>query len=113
MQALLVLGFAAAFGLFHLLGGERFPKGDGPFDRLPLGLPPKPAGTSLATGASGRRYVVHAWPNQPDGRGFTVAVVKGKPEWLSFWTQPTGQRTMHQSLATAGDLNSLRKDWVV
>jgi hypothetical protein len=111
MQALLVLGFAAAFGAFWLLG-NRYKAGEGPFDQLPPAVPPKPAQTRVETVADGTRYRVFDW-DPIAGRSFHVAEVKGKPAWISFWIEPTGQRTMHRSLATAGDLNDLRKDWVV
>lgn len=112
MQGLLVLGFGLAFGAFWLLG-NRYKAGEGPFDRLPPGIPAKPDETRLETVADGTRYRVFDWGPLSDGRSFHVAEVKGKPAWISFWALPTGQRLMHQSLATAGDLNDLRKDWAV
>lgn len=112
MQALLVLGFGLAFGAFWLLGNH-YKAGESPFDRLPAGMPKSPNQTRVETVADGTRYRVYDWGPLSDGRSYHVAEVKGKPSWISFYADPAGKRTMHLSLATAGDLNDLRKDWAV
>lgn len=112
MQALLLLGFSLAFGALWLVG-NRYKSGEGPFERLPAGVSPKPAQTRVETVADGTVYRVFDWPAGADGRAFHVAEVKGKPAWISFWTDRAGARSIHLSLATAGDLNDLRKDWAV
>lgn len=109
MHALLVLGFAAAFGALWLVG-NRYKAGEGPLDRLPPGLT-RPPTVRVETVADGTRYRVWDFAS-PDGRSFHVAEVKGEPRWVSFWLDPrTGKRTLYLSLATAGTLNDLRKDW--
>jgi hypothetical protein len=113
MQFLLTVGFLGALGAFFLLG-KRYRDGEGPFDRLPVGVPPKPTGTNVETVADGTKYLVHYWAPATDGRVFHVAEVKGTPSWISFWLDPkTEKRTLVLSLASAGELNDLRKDWAV
>jgi len=114
MHFLLTLGFLGAFGAFWLLGKQRYKSGEGPFDRLPAGVSPTSEGQRVESASDGTRYVVHYWTPGADGRQFHVAEVKGHPSWISFWFVPaTGKRTLHLSLATAGELNDLRKDWDV
>lgn len=112
MHSLLVIGFGLAFGAFWLLG-NRYPKGEGPMDRLPAGLGAA-SSPRVETVADGTRYRVIDYPIGADGRSFHVAEVKGTPAWISFWADArTGARTMCLSRATAGALNDLRKDWAV
>ena len=114
MQGLLARGFAAAFGLFWLLG-NRYKRGEGPFDQLPTGVPRAPSVTRLETVADGTRYRVYDFPIGAGGRSFHVAEVKGENAWVSFWLDPaTGKRTFVAALAgVAAPLNDLRKDWAV
>lgn len=112
MHFLLVVGFGVALGAFWLLG-NRYKPGEGPFDRLPAGVAGKPSAVRVETVADGTQYRVYDWPKLPDGRSFHVAEVKGRPSWIAFYLQPTGQRTLYMSLASAGDLNDLRKDWAI
>lgn len=114
MHGLLVLGFAAAFGAFWLIG-SRYKAGDGPFDRLPPGVPRTPERKRAETVADGTRYSVYDW-SLPDGRSFHVVEVEDKsnPAWLSFYAdRVTGKRSLYMSLARAGDLSDLRKDWAL
>jgi hypothetical protein len=113
MHALLTIGFLGALGAFWLLG-KRYKDGDGPLDRLPVGVPPTPSGRRVETASDGTKYVVHYWAPAADGRQFHVAEVKGRPSWISFWFDgKTGKRSLVLSLASAGELNDLRKDWAV
>ena len=114
MHVLLSLGFLGALGAFWLIGKQRYKAGEGPFERLPSGVSQTPAGRRVESASDGTRYVVHYWPPAADGREFHVAEVKGRPSWISFWFEPsTGKRALVLSLATAGELNELRKDWDV
>jgi hypothetical protein len=112
MHPLIVLGVLGAFGALWLVG-RRYAPGEGPFDRLPAGVSPKPAGSRVQASADGTRYLVHYWPPSSDGRQFHVAEVKGARAWLSFWADPAGKRSLVLSLAHAGELNDMRKDWGV
>jgi hypothetical protein len=112
MHFLLTLGMLGAFGAFWLFG-KRYREGEAPFDRLPAGVSPKPVGSNVETVADGTRYLVYFWTPGADGRQFNVAEVKGKAAWISFWSEPSGKRTLYMSLAEPGDLNDLRKDWGV
>lgn len=111
MQVLLVLGFGLACGLFWWVG-SRYKAGESPFDKLPPGVPAKPAATWAQT-VDGKRYRVSAWNPGLDGRAFRVAEARGKPKWIAFWSDAAGKRTLYLSLASAGDLNDLRKDWAL
>jgi hypothetical protein len=114
MHFLLTVGFLGAFGAFFLLGKTRYKSGEGPFERLPAGVPLAPEGRRVEPASDGTKYVVHYWKPGADGRQFHVAEVKGRPSWISFWFVPaTGKRTLYLSLATAGELNDLRRDWAV
>lgn len=112
MQALLTIGFLGALGAFWLLA-KRYPEGESPFDRLPAGVAPKPAGSNVETVADGTRYTVYFWTPGADGKQFNVAEVKGRGGWISFWTDPSGKRALYMALAQSGELNDLRKDWGV
>lgn len=110
MNLFLTLGLGLAFGLFWVIG-HRYKDGEAPMDRLPAGVPPTPLGTKVDTVADGTRYLVYFWPADAAGRVFHVAEVKGRRAWISFWLEPSGKRTLYQSLAEATELNDLRKDW--
>lgn len=110
MQFLLTLGFGLAFAAFWAIG-HRYKDGEAPFDRLPAGVSPRPLGSKLETVADGTRYVLYFWPADASGRVFHVAEVKGEREWISFWLEPNGTRTLYSSLAKPGGLDDLRKDW--
>lgn len=113
MHALFVLGVLGAFGALWALG-RRYADGEGPFDRLPMGVPAKPQGQRVETSSDGTKYLVHYWSPAADGRQFHIAEVKGRRAWISFWFVPsTGKRTLVLSLAHAGELNDMRKDWAV
>ena len=112
MHVLLTLGFGLAFAAFWVIG-QRYKDGEAPFDRLPAGVARTPLGSRLETAADGTRYHLYFWPANASGRAFHVAEVKGKRAWVSFWLEPTGQRVLYQSLADVGELNDMRKDWVV
>jgi hypothetical protein len=104
----------AALGFFWWQSSHRYGDGDGPFDRLPAGTPPKPAGARDEAATDGTRYRVFYWTPTIDNRQLHVAELKGKPAWISFWfDRATGKRTLVASLASAGELNDLRKDWGV
>lgn len=112
MQFILTLGFGLAFAALWAIG-HRYREGEAPFDRLPAGVPPKPLGSKVETVSDGTRYLLYFWPADASGRVFHVAEVKGRRAWLSFWLEPNGKRTLYQSLAEAGELADLRKDWGV
>lgn len=113
MQALYVIGFAAALGALWL-SAKRYKSGESPFDRLPANVARQPSAQRIETVADGTRYRVYDWP-VTGGKSFHVAEVKGANAWISFWLDPaTGKRTMVASLAGASaPLNDLRKDWAV
>jgi hypothetical protein len=111
MQALLVLGFGAALAALWA-AGKRYAEGEGPFERLPAGVSREPAGSRIEESSDGTRYRVYFWPVTADDRQFHVAERKGERAWISFWfDRPTGKRTLYMSLAHAGELNDMRKDW--
>jgi hypothetical protein len=113
MHALMVLGFAGALGALWLVG-KRYAEGEGPFDRLPAGVEPKPLGSRVETSSDGTRYLVHFWPVTADNRQFHVAERKGDRAWISFWfDRASGKRSLVLSLAHAGELNDMRKDWAL
>lgn len=112
MNALLTIGFGVAFWALWKLG-SRYRDGEGPFERLPAGVSRSPLGSKLETVADGTRYLVYFWAADASGRVFHVAEVKGEREWISFWLEPSGARTLYQSLARPGGLDDLRKDWGV
>jgi len=114
MHFLLSVGFLGALGAFWLLGKQRYKEGEGPLERLPAGVSRTPQGQRVESASDGTKYLVRYWAPAADGRQFHVAEVKGRPSWISFWFTPaTGKRTLVLSLATAGELNDLRKDWDV
>jgi hypothetical protein len=109
-----VLGLLAlaAIGLFWWRSSHAYKAGDGPFDRLPAGVRPKPAGARDESSTDGTRYRVFYWAPTPDNRQLHVAELRGKPAWISFWfDRASGKRTLVASLASAGELNDMRKDW--
>jgi hypothetical protein len=111
MHALLVLGVLGGFGLLWAVG-KRYAEGEGPFERLPAGVPAEPLGSRVEESSDGSRYRVYFWPVTADDRQFHVAERKGEKAWISFWfDRPTGKRTLYMSLANAGELNDMRKDW--
>jgi hypothetical protein len=112
MQALLTIGFGLAFWALWRIG-QRYREGEAPFDRLPAGVSRVPLGSRVETVADGTRYLVYFWPVDAAGRTFHVAEVKGQRAWISFWLEPSGKRTLYQSLAPTGGLDDLRKDWAV
>lgn len=112
MNLLLTLGFGFGLGLLWLVG-KTWRDGESPFDRLPAGVSRTPLGSKLEQVADGTRYLVYFWPADAGGRTFHVATVKGSKAWVSFWLEPTGKRTLYQSLASAGELVDLRKDWAL
>lgn len=104
----------AAAGVGWWLSSHRYKPGDGPFDRLPAGVPAKPSGSRDEASSDGSRYRVFYWAPTVDDRQFHVAELRGKPAWISFWFERgTGKRTLVASLASAAELNDMRKDWGV
>lgn len=112
MQVFLTLGFGLAFAALWLIG-HRYKAGEAPFERLPAGVSSSPLGSRVETVADGTRYLLYFWPPDASGRVFHVAEVKGRRAWVSFWLEPSGKRTLYQSLSEPGELNDLRKDWAV
>jgi hypothetical protein len=103
---------AVGAGIAWLLA-DRYKPGESPFDQLPAGVSPSPAGSTNVKASSGNRYEVSHWVPQGDQQ-FHVAELKGKPAWISYWaTRSTGARTLHKAHASAGELNAMRKDFDV
>lgn len=112
MQALLVLAFAAAGALLWWARDE-YRSGESPFERLPEGVSPSPAGDSEVKASSGRKYRVSHWVPTASGQ-FHVAELHGKPAWVAYWVnRTTGARTHYASLGTADDVRAMKQDFSV
>ena len=113
MQFILVLGLLGV-GAAWWLRSHSYKDGEGPFDQLPSGASGKPAGSRDEQSSDGTRYRVYYWPPTAANQQFHVAELRGKPAWVSFWfDRGGGRRTLYRSLASAGELNDMRKDWAI
>lgn len=113
MQAVLLLLSVLGFGAWWLKS-HSYKDGEGPFEQLPAGVSGKPSGARDEASSDGSKYRVYYWAPTGANQQFHVAELKGKPVWISFWFDRNGgKRTLYRSLASAGELNDLRKDWGV
>lgn len=113
MQALLFLAFAAT-GVALWFMRDEYKPGESPFERLPQGVSPSPAGDTDVNASSGRKYVVSHWVPDAAGKQFHVAELKGKPAWVAYWAdRATNKRTHYASMGTADDVRAMRGDFSV
>lgn len=113
MQALLFLAFAAAGAILWWTRDE-YQSGESPFERLPEGVSPSPAGDNEVTASSGKRYRVSHWLPTSANQQFHVAELHGKPAWVAYWVnRSTGGRTHYASLGTADDVRAMKQDFSV
>lgn len=112
MQALLVLLTAAAFGAWWWTR-DHYAEGESPFENLPPGVSPSPAGSSDVTASSGRKYEVSHWIPQ-GGKQLHVAELKGKPAWIAYWVDKvSGGRKTWASRGSSEEIAAMRKDFAL
>lgn len=112
MQALLVLGASVIGWLLWSRFGDEYKDGESPFQQLPAGVSPSPAGDQMVNASSGRRYTVSHWVPDSSGQQFHVAELEGKPAWVSYHVNKmTGARKLFAALGTTEDRDAMRKDW--
>lgn len=114
MQILLVLGSLIAGGLLWMKYRDEYNAGESPFEQLPAGVSPSPAGDTMVNASSGRRYTVSHWVPDSSGKQFHVAELEGKPAWVSYYAdRATGTRKLFAALGTNEDRDAMRKDFAL